>query len=71
MGFELNRTATNSIKLDHDKKMGKNPMKYEEWSKSDKLERTLTLIFAAVGLRQNRKERKVRGRAEAAESSCE
>ena len=69
MGFELDRTASNSIKLDHDKKMGKNPMNYEEWSKSDKLERTLTPIFAAVGLRQNRKEQRVRGRAEAAESS--
>ena len=40
--IELDRTASNSNKLGRDEKDDKNPMNYEEWSKSIELEQTLT-----------------------------
>ena len=46
MGFELDRTRTNSKKLEKNRQ---NPMNYEEWSKSIELEQTLTPNFAVVG----------------------
>ena len=51
MGIELDRTASNLIELEHAEKRGndrKNPMNYEEWSKSVELGRTLTPDFSAT-----------------------
>jgi hypothetical protein len=48
MGFELDRTASNS---NTPKKRGNNrqkPMNYGEWSKSIELDRTLTPNFSAT-----------------------
>ena len=45
MAFEVGRTATNLIELEHPEKRGRNrqnPMNYEEWSKSIELDRTVT-----------------------------
>ena len=49
---ELARSLVNSRELFHNGKMEsgfEKPMKYEEWSKSIKLDRTLTPNFVAAG----------------------
>ena len=59
MGFELDRTASNSIELEHPKNGGKNrqkPMIYEEWSKSIELDRTLTPNFLAAEFQRKSRE---------------
>ena len=56
MAFEVGRTATNLIELEHPEKRGRNrqnPMNYEEWSKSIELDRTLILNFVTAGLWRN------------------
>ncbi len=53
MGFELDRTRSNSIKLVHGEKNVTNPMNYEESSKSIELDRTVTPNLLEVGLWQN------------------
>ena len=55
MAFEVGRTATNLIELEHPEKRGRNrqnPMNYEEWSKSIELDRTLTPNFVMARLQQ-------------------
>ena len=42
---ELERSRTNLNKLVRGRKNGEKPMKYEEWSKSNELDRTLTPKF--------------------------
>jgi hypothetical protein len=57
--LELARTHSKSRELFYDGKMEcgvKNPMKYEEWSKSLELARTLTPDFSATELQRNRRE---------------
>ena len=67
MRFELGRTRTNCVELGRQKKCDENSMKYEEWSKSIELDQTVT--FCDDGIAAEGRIRKVRGRAETAESS--
>ncbi len=46
MGFELDRTVSNSIELRRHEKSDENTMNYDGWSKLIELDRTLTPNFS-------------------------
>ena len=59
LGFELDRSRTNCVELERTRarqKNGQKPTNYEEWSKSNELDRTLTPNFVKPWFQRDKRD---------------